>query len=293
MTVTTRTATVPDVPIPFDAFATDTVDLREPDDVVVATLDATPAPVAEAWPGRRRAAGPRPRLPLRAAPGRVVLALRSPQGRSREVEELVTRTCAVLAPGDDLLAHAASRPHAHDPAAARWWAQVDAARARAVAAYDLTACAHPGGVLTIDAPAGLLWPVLLAVRTAAGRTPFVLTEHGPGRCRDDAGDGTAASVDLVRACADHAHRQSGTALVFAGQQWLRRDLSVLDVLAHTAVDAVVSSSGPYAPDAVLAARGHVRPSWEDGRLVVRVGHDDPRVLVPWEVRSVAPCCGGE
>lgn len=91
----------------------------------------------------------------------------------------------------------------------------------------------------------------------------------------------------------HTTRAGGRAVVYPGQHLLVGDVPVTDVIALTAVDAVLSSHGAYAEDAVLVTGGYVRPVFQDGRLVVLAGHADPRRLMPWEVRNPIPCCGAD
>ncbi len=89
------------------------------------------------------------------------------------------------------------------------------------------------------------------------------------------------------------HRQGrGRAVVFPGQSTLSGDVAVAEILARTAVDMVRSSHGPFAEDAVVTASEFLRPVREGGRLVLLVGHRDPRRLVAWEVPNPTPCCAG-
>jgi hypothetical protein len=94
-----------------------------------------------------------------------------------------------------------------------------------------------------------------------------------------------------QAAAEHRDRIAGRAVHYPGQHALVGDVPVADVLAGTAIEALLSSHGEYAATAVLRTGGFIRPRLEDGRLVLHVGHEDPELLMPWEVAEPTPCCG--
>ncbi len=78
---------------------------------------------------------------------------------------------------------------------------------------------------------------------------------------------------------------------YPGQETLVGDVPVTEVVAGTAIDAVTSTHGAYAAGAMLRTGGFVRPRYEDGALVLHVGHEDPTLLMPWEIAEPIPCCG--
>lgn len=70
----------------------------------------------------------------------------------------------------------------------------------------------------------------------------------------------------LRAALAHRDRVEGRALRFPGQRALRGRYGVSDVLAFSAIDEVL----PHGV-ARVDARGDLRPSFQDGKLVLRVG----------------------
>jgi hypothetical protein len=179
----------------------------------------------------------------------------------------------------------------HDPGDLVHWAQVDAARGRLATALGVLVCLHHLGfsprtyVVTVEAPARLLGLLVSAAEVMPAVTrSALLTAEGPTTTEPE---GSVVTLAAVR----HAHRVGGRAEVFPGQEWLTEDTPVSDVVGRTAIDEVRSTQGPIASGAVLRAFGFVRPSYADGALVLTVGHDDPRVVTPWEVRYCRPCCG--
>jgi len=94
-----------------------------------------------------------------------------------------------------------------------------------------------------------------------------------------------------QAAAEHRDRVAGRAVHYPGQETLVGDVPVTEVLAGTAIEAVTSTHGAYAAGATLRTGGFVRPRYEDGALVLHVGHEDPALLMPWEIAEPTPCCG--
>jgi hypothetical protein len=253
--------------IPFHAFrAAEPTEPAEPE-VLEDEMDGGVFLVVRPAPG----AGPEPDGEVRA--GRAVIGL-APGGADPE------------AAIDAVLDGLAGRPvpsglgHRHRPASdLEFWGDVDAERGRLATSLDVVVCRHDDGTLSAEAPeavAAAAFPDLRRVFPSA-----VLLGPGTGAV----GDGGVA-----RAALRHGARLGGRAEVFPGQHELRRDVPVPVVLARSDIDAVVSTSGPYDADAVVRTHGFARPRYEAGRLVLRVGHDDPAVLVPWEVRYSPPCC---
>jgi hypothetical protein len=274
-----------EVAIPFGAFARD----HEPEiDVIADEIDGT---IVTAEPARPAVTMGTP--PLDSNVGRVVIAVAAADAGSPPVaDQLVDQLLDRLA---DLAGPAAGRFQSghehHDPADLVYWAEVDAARGRLATALDIVVCTHHLGgpqrtyVVTIEGPEHRLGGLVSAASTVRGASRTVLlTPAGPITAE------SAGSV-VTLAAARHAHRLAGRVEVFPGQEWLTDDLPVADVLERTAVDEVRSTQGPFGPAAVLRAYGYVRPSYDEGALVLRVGHDDPLVVTPWELRYCRPCCG--
>ena len=106
----------------------------------------------------------------------------------------------------------------------------------------------------------------------------------------------AATLDTPAALAGsaaHTARTSGRAVHFPGVDALPPELTVAGLLSAGAVEAVrvVGGSGPVDPAVVLVTRGHVRPTYDDGRLVLLVERAVGGRLVPFETPNPTPCCG--
>lgn len=102
-------------------------------------------------------------------------------------------------------------------------------------------------------------------------------------------DRRAGALEAAEAAAS---RTSGRAVAFPGRDLLVGDVPVQEILTRTAVDAVISSHGAYDVNAVLRTGDFIRPSYNDGQMIVHVGHSDPALLMPWETADPGPCCGG-
>jgi hypothetical protein len=276
-----------EIPIPFGAFGAHLA-AAEDIDVLADEIDGTII-TAEPVPSAVMVAAP----PLHTGFGRVVIAVAGGEAESlAAAHEIVDRLLGPLAERAGLATGMAQGGHDHhDPADLDHWAQVDAARGRLATELGIVVCTHHLGlsrrtyVVTLEAPArllGVLVPAVEAIPTATRMA--LLTAQGPTTTEP------AGSV-VTLAAAMHAHRVGGRAEVFPGQQWLTEDLPVSDVLRRTAIDEIRSTQGPFAPGAVLRAYGFVRPSYDQGALVLTVGHDDPLIVTPWEVRYCRPCCG--
>lgn len=243
-------------------------------------------------------------LPPCTSAGRIVIAVAGAHaGSLAGAEEMVDRLIDHLAESvastrtqgqaDEHHDHETHDHEHHDPGDLVHWAKVDAARGRLATALGIVVCLHHLGfsqrtyVVTVEAPASLLG----VLESAAGAVPeatrmALLTPEGPTT--------TEPSGSVVTlAAARHAHRVGGRAEVFPGQEWLTEDLCVSDVVSRTAIDEVRSTQGPFTSGAILRAYGFVRPSYDAGALVLTVGHDDPLVVTPWEVRHCRPCCGSD
>ncbi|MEU9331586.1 hypothetical protein AB0D49_00285 [Streptomyces sp. NPDC048290] len=107
--------------------------------------------------------------------------------------------------------------------------------------------------------------------------------------RDTARDRLTAQGHQVADGAPDAH---GRAVLFPGAAALTGVLPVGEILAASAIDAVTVLGTPGAPDpgTPLDTRGHVRPQWRDGRLVLAAQPAAGGVLVPFEHPDPTPCC---
>ncbi|MFC4049761.1 hypothetical protein ACFOY4_08725 [Actinomadura syzygii] len=120
-----------------------------------------------------------------------------------------------------------------------------------------------------------------------------------GALPDDAGvsfDSRRGPSDLAGSAAvaagEHAARRSGRAVLFPGAERLTGTLTVGDVLELSAIERirVLATPEPPASETVLDTRGHVRPEWADGVLVLAAMPAAGGVLVPFEVPNPTPCC---
>jgi len=84
----------------------------------------------------------------------------------------------------------------------------------------------------------------------------------------------------------------GRCVRFPGQDWLVGVLTAGDIVAGSAIDEVVGVGVPVTPDSPVDTRGFLRPSYQDGRLVLLV---EPTVdgLRPVEIEDPHQCCGGQ
>jgi hypothetical protein len=101
------------------------------------------------------------------------------------------------------------------------------------------------------------------------------------------GDSGAARA----AAADHAAGRAGRAFRYPGLDGLTGTLTVADLLARSAIDAVTVIGGPPAgPDAAVDTRDFVRPQWQDGKLVLVATPAPGGRIAPFEVPNPTPCC---
>ncbi|MFD0502440.1 hypothetical protein ACFQ0G_04585 [Streptomyces chiangmaiensis] len=98
------------------------------------------------------------------------------------------------------------------------------------------------------------------------------------------------------AAAEHADRQGGRAVVYAGAERLTGTVTVADVLALTAIDRITVVGAPLGdgdgpdPATPVLTRDHVRPEWRDGRLTLALVPAVGGALAPFEVPNPTPCC---
>ncbi|MEU3791029.1 hypothetical protein AB0F07_14665 [Streptomyces fructofermentans] len=85
---------------------------------------------------------------------------------------------------------------------------------------------------------------------------------------------------------------AGRAVLFPGAGALTGTMTVAGLLSASAIDrvAVLGSHGEPDPAQDVVTRGHVRPQWQDGELVLTLMPAAGGVLVPFEVPDPTPCC---
>lgn len=122
--------------------------------------------------------------------------------------------------------------------------------------------------LVVLTPSPLPEEVVAAVAAAAG---------ADGSGAQVAAQATSGAVDRVA--------------VFPGRERLVGVLAAADLLAASAVEALVGLGGLAVPaDAVVDTRGHVRPRLADGRLVLDVQPSRGGRWVPFEPPVQHACC---
>ncbi|MFF8972875.1 hypothetical protein [Streptomyces sp. NPDC014995] len=94
--------------------------------------------------------------------------------------------------------------------------------------------------------------------------------------------------------ADGAPDSVGRAVLYPGADALRGTMTVAEVLSVSAIDRVTvlggTPAGRAVPGTPLVTRDHVRPQWQDGRLVLTAMPAAGGTLVPFEVPDPTPCC---
>ncbi|MFE0810643.1 hypothetical protein ACFW34_24600 [Streptomyces sp. NPDC058848] len=91
---------------------------------------------------------------------------------------------------------------------------------------------------------------------------------------------------------DGAWDAVGRAVLYPGADALTGTVTVAELLAHSAIDrvTVLGTPGEPAPRTPLVTRDHVRPQWQDGRLVLAAMPAAGGTLVPFEDPDPTPCC---
>ncbi|MDQ3664680.1 MAG: hypothetical protein M3353_08500 [Actinomycetota bacterium] len=84
---------------------------------------------------------------------------------------------------------------------------------------------------------------------------------------------------------------AGRAVRFPGQEALGGPLPVADVPLVSTVTAAIPAVGELGPDTVLDPSGHVRPHFEQGRLVLLVRPGPAGTMVPVEKLNQHACAG--
>lgn len=110
--------------------------------------------------------------------------------------------------------------------------------------------------------------------------------YGP----DELAEGAAQAAD------EHARRTSGRAVLYPGVQRLTGTVPLRLLLDGTAIERVTVLGTPHgaqhqpAPETLVLTRDHVRPSWQDGELVLPLAPAAGGHLAPFEVPNPTPCC---
>jgi len=158
---------------------------------------------------------------------------------------------------------------------------------RAAATHWATAGGRPHVALSVELRAGTptSTAALLTERLAelAPRWSVVLGDevHGDAALRDAA----AAARDA------HASCRSGRAVHYPGVESLVGTMTAQELLDRSAVDRVrVLTAGEAPPGTRIVTRGHVRPTWADGELVLLTQPATGGALVPFESPSPTACC---
>lgn len=109
------------------------------------------------------------------------------------------------------------------------------------------------------------------------------------------GDRSAGAPELLEparsAAAAHTGRSAGRLVHFPGVGALVGTLPARQVLKVSAVQRVrVLAGGDADPRTPVNTRGHVRPQWSGGELVLMVQPAVGGTLVPFETPDPTPCC---
>ncbi|WP_069763713.1 hypothetical protein [Streptomyces sp. LUP47B] len=91
---------------------------------------------------------------------------------------------------------------------------------------------------------------------------------------------------------DGAPDAIGRAVIYPGVESLTGTLTIMELLARSAIDrvAVLGAPGQPDPNARIVTRSHVRPQWQDSALVLTAMPAAHGTLVPFEVPDPTPCC---
>lgn len=106
----------------------------------------------------------------------------------------------------------------------------------------------------------------------------------------------AAPADgaALAAARSHAAGTAGRAVLYPGAQLLVGELTVADLLAHSAIERVKVLGGVALPESgtLVDTRSFVRPQWMDGILTLVATAAPNGRIAPFEVPNPTPCCGG-
>jgi hypothetical protein len=118
-------------------------------------------------------------------------------------------------------------------------------------------------------------------------------EHGHVEVLGTGHGGTDSDADerARLAAAARTGRSEGRAVWFPGHDTVGDEITVGDLLATTAIDAVQAMGGvDNGADVVVETRRFLRPRFAGGKLVLNVQPSRGGVLVPFEVPNPTPCC---
>ncbi|WP_030380535.1 MULTISPECIES: hypothetical protein [unclassified Streptomyces] len=136
-----------------------------------------------------------------------------------------------------------------------------------------------------EATARAVWHRLVAhLASAAPETGAAYAElrHGPEELAEAA----------AGAAREHAHRESGRAVLYPGADAVTGTVTLEHLLTHTAIEqaTVLGTPEPPAPTAEIETRAHVRPTWHTGHLTLALTPAPAGRLAPFEVPNPTPCC---
>jgi hypothetical protein len=143
--------------------------------------------------------------------------------------------------------------------------------------------AHVAVSLWVPPVFGGVWNELTRFAESAGAG--VASETG----RSGHPELSAAAADAV---GEHVSRGAGRAVLYPGSATLTGTMPVGHVLAASAIArlVVVGGTGQPVETDLVDTRGHVRPEWRDGELVLAVTPGPGGQYAPFEVPNPTPCC---
>ena len=185
-------------------------------------------------------------------------------------------------------------PGAHTVPDAHLLAAVDAALAGSGGTAELV-CTHVDRTARTARTGVSLRLAGAPADPAATRAALARELDGPVLDAATGSDDDPAAAPARTALAEASSGVRGRAVRFPGSTAFTGRVRVGDVLAGSAIDAVVGIGVPVGPDDVLdTGSGFLRPQLDGGRLVLLVEPVAGGVLQPVEVADDArhQCCGG-
>lgn len=143
---------------------------------------------------------------------------------------------------------------------------------------------HHAGSLRVRGPAG----VADAVADRAGPDEAVVRTDGADEVQ--LGGGPGHLDHAVAALRAHRGRASGRLVRFPGQAGLPAVLPLRELAGRCAVEAVDLLGVADAPGLLLRTRGHVRPEFRDGVVVLAVTARADGEVCPFEGPRPRACC---
>lgn len=93
------------------------------------------------------------------------------------------------------------------------------------------------------------------------------------------------------ACEQHRSRMSGRAFRYQGMELLTGEMTVAQLVSHSAIERVVVIGGGSAvPETVVETNDFVRPQWMDGELTLVTAPAGPGRIAPFEQANPMDCC---